>query len=197
MKLKYVFTALIFLTAITAFAQPARQDTTLVFSRPGYEKDPVRARLKKVVEKKDNFWVVSMMVRKNVPFESISYADEQLTIRQGPYALFENGKVVIEGHHDKGYKFGTWKSYDANGKPISVYNYRWDKLYGPFATYWENGNPKEKGAYVNGKYVGKHLLFYKDGKVAADELYDDKGLVSKAYFDIDGKTIEKLDLRNL
>jgi len=180
------------LISFIAVAQPARQDTTEVFSRPGYDRDPIRARLKRVVEKKDSLWVVSLMLKKNVIFERISFADEELSIRKGPYALYENGKVYQQGTYDKGYKHGIWNEYSADGQLLSTLSYRWDQLYGPYDRFWENGIPKEKGTYLNGKLVSKRFLFYRDGKKAAEEIYDDKGLTSATYFTEDGKVVDKL-----
>lgn len=185
----YLTVIFLVLWASAVVAQPARQDTTLVFSRPGYDKDPIRANLRRVVEKKDSLWQVSLLIKKNKPFEQISFQDEQLSVRKGPYVRYQNEKVIETGSYEKGNKVGEWKHYDANGTLLAVYQYRWDKLYGPFTRFWPNGKPKEKGDYANDKLFGKHLLFYENGRVAADELYGDKGLLAGSYFDTEGKAI--------
>lgn len=182
---------LLYFTLLTyaCYAQPARQDTTLAFSRPGYDKDPIRARLKKVVTRKDDLWEVALIDEKGVLFEKISYGDAQLTVRKGAYQRYERGKIVEEGDYDKGYKVGIWKKY-IQGKLVATDQYRWDQPHGEYSHLWDSGNVKEKGEYNNGRRL-KRKLFYENGKLAANELYNDINQVDGMYFDQEGRIIEK------
>jgi len=181
---------LILLRAVV-FAQPARQDTTTVFSRPGYDRDPIRSKWRKVVEKKDSLWEVSFTGRKNVLQEKISYEDARLEVRKGPYAKYENGVLIIDGAYHSGYKTGKWSHYDAGGKPFTVYHYKWDKLDGPYQRYWSNGQIKEEGVYTNNQISGKRILFYSNGKLAASEFFEQNGSFVGIYYNGDGKTVSK------
>lgn len=106
----------------------AQQDTTIVYANPGYNKDPMRSKWIPKVEKQDSLWVLSLYSKKKVLQEKISYADEKLQVRKGPYALYENGILKEEGFYDKGHKHGKWKIYLEEGKQVVTRNYIWDIL---------------------------------------------------------------------
>jgi TonB family protein len=187
--MKQLIILFLLLGCATAFAQPARQDTTIVYSRTGMEKDPVRANLKKVIEKKDSLWVVSLYEKKNVLREQVFFADEKAEIRKGPYFWYENGILTVQGQYDRGYKAGAWKTYYPNGKLRDSVFYHWDKLYGAYVKYWDNGQLKESGKYNDGQPIGHRNLFYRDGMLAAKEFYDEKEKISGAYYDAQGAVV--------
>lgn len=168
-----------------------QQDTTIIYVRPGIERDPVRANLKKVVTKNDSLWQVSLYAKKNVLFEQVSFADEKLEVRKGSYLRYDNGILIEKSQYNRGYKVGSWIAYHLNGNPKRVSHYVWDKLNGSYLEYWDNNQLKEKTTYVNGSYRGERNIFYKDGTPALKELYDEKGLVSGAYFDKKGAKVNR------
>jgi antitoxin component YwqK of YwqJK toxin-antitoxin module len=106
----------------------AQQDTTIVFTNPGYNKDPLRTNWIPKVEKQDSLWVLTLYNKKKVLQEKISYADEKLEVRKGSYALYENGMLKQEGFYDKGHKHGEWRFYTDYGALEQVKNYTWGIL---------------------------------------------------------------------
>lgn len=189
MKTQLLFISFLLIGTL-AFAQ---QDTTLIYANPGYNKDPLRANWRKEVAHKDSLWVVSMYNKKDELKERISYGDERLEIRKGPYAFYENGKLKESGDFDKGYKYGEWKTFFPNEQVHEKTNYAWGNLHGSYRLYWDNGHLKKEGRYSRGKKVGNWRMFYKDGKPALKESYDDKGtLVDSAYFDMEGKSVNSI-----
>ena len=187
--MKYFQFLVLFIVPVLSFAQPARQDTTIAYARAGYEKDPVRSQFRKVIEKKDSTWVVSLLGRKDVLQEEVSYADEKLEVRKGRYARYENGNIVEKGAYDRGYKMGSWNTYYPNGQVSSNEYYHWGKLYGTYTKHWENGQLKEKGDYSNGKNIKSRTMFYQDGRPALKEFYNENGKVSGTYFDQQGNEV--------
>lgn len=175
-----------------AFAQ-ARQDTTTIYSNPGYNKDPMRSKWISSVEQKGDFWVLSLTDKKGVLREKISFADKKLEIRKGPYSFYENGVVKEEGNYEKGYKNGEWHYYYLNQQLIENVNYTYDKYNGAFKAYWDNGDLKKEGDYVMGIKTGNWKMFYKGKKLAANEEYDEKGkVVDGIYFDQEGNSVKNV-----
>jgi TonB family protein len=170
----------------------AQQDTTTVYRRTGFERDPIRARLKKVIEKKDSLWVVSLYAKKDVLFEQISFADEKTEVRQGPYKLFDNGTLKEEGQYSRGYKVGEWKKYHANKQLAEQSTFVWGKQWGAYKRFYDNAEIKEETNYQSGKKIGNRSIFYKGGKPALQEVYDEKGLLTGAYYDEQGNPAKGL-----
>jgi TonB family protein len=183
--LAFIFTSI----SCLAFAQ---QDTTVAFSNPGYNKDPLRSKLRKVIEKKDSLWQVSLYDKKDVLVEQISYADEKLEVRKGLYKFYENGELALQGNYDRGYKVGEWKSFYANKQLRIKSNYIWGNLFNNYESYWDNGQLKSQGKYQKNKRVGNWKLLYKNGNSALQELYDEEGkFVDGVYYNEEGKTVDK------
>ncbi|MEJ5993998.1 hypothetical protein WG904_06135 [Pedobacter sp. Du54] len=150
-----------------AFAQQVdnyRQDTTTLYQRAkGFSNDPVRAKWRQEVRKEGDLFVLNLFDRKDVLQERISFADKNLLERKGPYVLYQNAIIKEEGHYDKGYKVGEWKRYYPSKKLSEIISYTWDK-------------------------ISSRKLFYKDGKLALDEVYSRSGnLESGKYYDEQGK----------
>ena len=194
-------TAILFLfMAIHAFAfaqhaiqMNARQDTTILFSGPGYSTDPLRATWDKKVEQKEGLWILKLYDRKKTLREQISFADQKLEIRQGPYYFYENGVVSTEGSYEKGYKNGPWQVYNAEGKLIEQSNFRWDQLTDKYTSYWANGKIKREGAYAKNNKIGSWILYHQDGKIALEEIYNGEGeLVKEALFPMSGSEVKQL-----
>lgn len=172
----------------------AQQDTTIVYSRSGFDKDPVRSKFKKTVTAKDGSWIVTLTNRKGVLQELITFADEKLEIRKGPYALYENGNLKQEGNYNRGYKVGEWTSYYANKQVQEQSNYVWGKLHGNIKRYWDNGQLKEDVNYGGGKKFGERKMYYKNGKLALKEFYDANKKMAGSYFDQEGKAVEAIKI---
>ncbi|MFD0940454.1 energy transducer TonB [Pedobacter boryungensis] len=168
----------------------AQQDTTTVFSSPGYTKDPLRSKWTKTVEQKDSLWVVYFYNKKNILQETISFADKKLEVRKGPYAFYDNNNLKEEGNYEKGYKNGVWKKYYPNHQLAENAYYAWGNLHSVFKSYWDNNQLKKEGKYFRGKKISVWRLFYSDGKPAFKERYTEQGeFIDGVYFDQEGKNV--------
>ncbi|RZL51012.1 MAG: TonB family protein [Pedobacter sp.] len=181
--------ALLFMYSF-AFAQ---QDTTLIYANPGYNKDPMRSRLKQKVEEKEGLYVLSLLDKKDVLVEQISYEDKKLEVRKGPYLFYEKGNVKEQGSYNKGHKSGEWKYYYPNKQLFEKVNYLYGKLNGDYQSYWDDGNLKKEGTYILDKKAGNWKMFYRDKKPALTEEYNEQGkLLDGVYFDQEGKSVNNL-----
>lgn len=183
---KPVLFLMFLLASATLFAQ---QDTTLIYSNPGYNKDPLRSKWRKEIVHKDSLWVVMMYDKKDELKERISYGDEKLSERKGPYAFYEEGKLRETGDFDKGYRYGEWKLFFPGEQLHEKANYAWGTLHGTYRLYWNNGHIRKEGRYSRGKKVGHWRMFYQNGKLALEETYADNGSLSEgSYFDANGNS---------
>ena len=171
---KHLILGILILLAATSSAQ---QDTTLVYKRLGYTRDPLRSNWSHVVERKEAIWVVSLYNRKAL-MEKITYEDQKLEVRKGPYVqYYENGNVASEGNFDKGYPLGEWRFYYANKQLAEKLNYYWGKLNGEFVSFFENGAVKSRGRYVMDKKTGVFRTYHQNGQLLSEEYYDEEGKV--------------------
>ena len=190
--MKYISFLMLIFSCTATFSQ---QDTTLVYARSGFEKDPIRSKFKRTVTQKDSLWIATLRDKKGTLQEKITFADEKLEVRKGPYALYENGNLKEEGNYDRGYKVGEWVYYNnANQKVSLKSNYVWGKLHGSFKKYWDNGQLKEEATYGYGARIGDRTMFYKNGKIALKEFYDANEKIAGTYFDEDGKTVNSIKI---
>lgn len=154
-----------------AFAQQVdnyRQDTTTLYQRAkGFSNDPIRSKWRQEVKKEGDLFVLNLYDKKDVLQERISFVDKTLLERKGPYAFYQNGVIKEEGNYDKGYKVGQWKRYYSTKQLFESINYTWDKV------------------------TGSRKIFYKDGKLALDEVYTVMGkLETGKYFDEQGNEVD-------
>lgn len=174
----------------------AQQDTTTIFQRPrGYYVDPIRSKWKMKVAQVDDLWVVSLYGKRNALQEQISFEDKDLTIRKGPYVLYDQGHIKQEGNYERGYKVDEWKVYYPNKVLKEKSYYTWGKWNGVVRNYWANGKLKAIRRYTLDKPTGDWKFFYEDGKLALAETYAEDGkLIVGTYFDTAGKGIDKMKL---
>lgn len=188
MKTLFLFISCLLIGTFAA----AQQDTTLIYSNPGYNKDPLRSKWRREVAHKDSLWVVSLYDKKDELKESISYGDEKLSERKGPYAFYEDGKLRETGDFDKGYRYGEWKIFFAGEQLHEKANYAWGTLHGTYRLYWNNGHLRKEGRYSRGKKTGRWRMFHQNGKLALEETYADNGsLAEGTYFDAEGNSVAK------
>ena len=145
-----------------------KQDTITLYQRvKGFSTDPMRSKWRQVLKKEGDLFVLNLYDKKDVLQERISFADKELLERKGAYAFFKKGTISEEGNYEKGYKMGEWKRYYSNKQLSEYLNYTWDRVTGP------------------------RKLFYKDGKLALDEVYNKGGkLETGKYFDEQGKAVD-------
>ncbi|RZK49051.1 MAG: hypothetical protein EOO99_07900 [Pedobacter sp.] len=180
-----------------SFAQlQSWQDTTTLFVKErGYLKDPVRSKWNSHIKKDGSNWVISLYDRKNVIQEQIQYADEELSVRQGPYNAYWNGVLKIKGQYNKGYKHGLWEYYGKETLLIEEANFYYDQYHGQRILYYYKGQRKRVENYVKGALHGVSSVYYPNGSIAAQEEYENGVLQSGAkYYDIQGSPIEKSQL---
>jgi antitoxin component YwqK of YwqJK toxin-antitoxin module len=166
-----IFFLAFFCTGSLVFAQQAdnyKQDTTTLYQRAkGFSNDPIRSKWRQEVKKEGDIFVLNLYDKKDVLQERISFADKNLSERKGPYTRYQNGIIKEEGNYDKGYKNGEWKRYYLNKQLSETINYAWDKV------------------------SGSRKMFYKDGKLALDEVYTKSGsLDTGKYFDENGNAVD-------
>ena len=159
-----------FYSAASLYAQQVdnyHQDTTTLYQWvKGFSTDPIRSKWRQKLKKEEDLWTLYLFDKKDVLQERIPFADKELLERKGAYRLYQNGQIKEEGAYDKGYKVGEWKYYYPKGQLYQIINYTWDK-------------------------IGSKKLFYKDGKLALDEVYNRSGnLEIGKYFDEQGKAVD-------
>ncbi|MCJ0741681.1 energy transducer TonB [Pedobacter montanisoli] len=182
---------LLYFSIMFSVSALAQQDTTTVYSRPGYLKDPMRSKWHTKVTSKNGLYLVSFYDDQDVLKEQIHFEDKSLSVRQGPYAFYTDGTISTEGQYDKGHKNGEWKHFEKQ-KLILLEHYTYGVLSGKYVSYWSNGNVKKEGSYLNGKKHGQWIMLYPNGKTAAQETYIENGVLNNGqYFHTDGSVAEK------
>ena len=186
---KIVFSAL-FISF--AFVVSAQQDTLTIYQTPkGFLTDPVRNKWKRKLIHEDSLWVMQLLDKKGNLQEKISFADEKLTERKGPYEQYASGSLVTEGNYKMGYKKGLWTEYYSNKQLKQRVHYLWDKPDGKLLSYWPNGQVRKDGTYRNGVKTGAWKMYLEDGKLVSDETFDANGRkLTSEYFDHEGKPLE-------
>ncbi|RZJ77622.1 MAG: hypothetical protein EOO47_16265 [Flavobacterium sp.] len=180
----------------SVFAQPARQDTTYVYSNPGYNKDPLRATLRKEILRKDSLWEVNLYKKKQL-VETISYADEKLEVRKGFYAFYNAGSLIEEGNFTKGHKHGIWKYYRGDKTLAEQRKFHYGRLLEAIS-FWDNGNVKARGKYYDGQKLSSREEYYQNEKLASREDYNINGaLVEAIYFDEAGSKLNKKPIKEI
>jgi len=90
----------------------------------------------------------------NTPFTGILY---------GKYA---NGNLMTTQEYVNGVGNGKWTDYDPLGRKICEGTYINNKVEGPVTFFYENGNIKSKGQYLDWKKpIGKWDYFDEQGKL--------------------------------
>lgn len=189
--MKQLLLSFFILLSLSGFAQ---QDTTTVYSRPGYVKDPMRSKWHTKVTSKDGLYLVSFYDEQDALKEQIHFEDKALSIRQGPYAFYTDGTVSAEGQYDKGHKNGEWKYFEKQ-KLVLVEHYTYGTLNGKYVSYWFNGKIKKEGNYLNGKKHDQWTMLFPNGQMAAREVYIENGQLSSGqYYHKNGAEAEKSTL---
>lgn len=110
---------------------------------------------------------------------------------------FENEKKDYEGEYKNGLKDGVWQHWYDNGKQELMQTFlvktveskeylkesekrfaEFNKsqeisvLDGPHFSWYENGQPKEEGAYLNNVQHGKWTYYYDDGKKMYEQTFE-------------------------
>lgn len=89
--------------------------------------------------------------------------------------IYKSGAVVGDGIVDNnGYKQGDWKEYFETGELKGVGKYLNDQRIGPWKYYYKNGKLEQEGTFLkNEKSDGEWKWFYDNGNVLREENYID------------------------
>ncbi len=86
--------------------------------------------------------------------------------------IFRYGKIIGEGiFTDAGQKQGMWKEYYDNGNLKAVGNYVDDMKDGYWKFYYKNGNLEQKGKYIMNLPDSTWLWYYSDGSLLREDNY--------------------------
>jgi antitoxin component YwqK of YwqJK toxin-antitoxin module len=123
---------------------------------------------------------------------------------------YDNGRIKSEGPLKNGKPFGVHHEYDETGKPVKAEIYDSGRVMaegvldtaglqqGEWKEYYENGQMKSIGKYLNGNKVGQWKYFYASSKVFEIGKYDNQGRQQGKwiwYFD-NGKTRRESNFLN-
>lgn len=100
----------------------------------------------------------------------------------------ENGISRIQGEVCKNKKCGPWKTYDQNGKLISIVNYREGVRHGEATVYFPNGKIRSKCLFNRGKQHKEFMEWDEKGEcIAKGEFMMGKGTVEYHFGDYTAK----------
>ena len=204
--MKVVFFILLLLSVVPVLAQ---SDTVVVFyDRKGVicpEDNAVKFSLR--VRESDHYkkLMVDVMDSK---VESVAYfADAECKTFDGPYReLYKNGRPRKSGYYSQNKKISNWKTWSDDGVLTDSFFYKdgyingiglsWNKQgiiidslifqeegKGISHGYWSNGNPSQRGGYVQGKKDGSWTYFYATGKKCQEVNYLADSAVSYICYD--------------
>lgn len=108
-------------------------------------------------------------------------ADFKDGLYNGKYAEYEYNKLKCEGKYQEGWKNGTFKMYDSEGRVKEEKSYRNGKLDGPHRMYYTDGKIQMEKNYREGKQDGKELYYEWDGTLRREHHYRNGKQVGKQY----------------
>jgi TonB family protein len=184
--------------------------------------DPGKARYYGVSEKRDSIWIRQDYFIREMKLQMMgSYKDAENKIAHGMFYFYHpNGVLASTGEYVDGKKNGLWTGYHntgmmkdsivyVNGNPAgtaiswfadgyisdsTVYN---EDGSGLSVSWFSNGSPAHAGIYSTGrKKQGKWKYFHRNGNPSSVEIFDNGKLLSKEYFDEDGKPLSDTTSRD-
>jgi hypothetical protein len=174
---------------------------------------PSNARYYALIQFKDSLWsrVDYFINEKELQMQG-SYRDSACKIPVGKFYYFHpNEKLESTGNYVNGKKEGVWLKYYsngymkdstfyinghpsgismgwyANGYPADSVTYNANNERAAYISWFDNGNPSSAGYKINDSLHGKWSFFHKNGNISAVEVYDRGKLISRQYFDEEGK----------
>lgn len=142
----------------------------------------------KVVQKDSATWVRTTSDKDFIILKKETFSNPDFSILNGPYAEYQNGKVIKKGFYVDNERTGSWILYDTLGKAIETKIYVHNKANGAFVTYNKFGSIEQEGVYLDGKKVGEWKLWHSNGVLALKEIYNNQNkLIDSAYLNIQGK----------
>ncbi len=99
--------------------------------------------------------------------------------RHGPYTMWfvSTGEKGLEGVYDHGVLNGPWARWYESGQPEARGAYRAGKPHGPWTRWYESGQKKHEGAYDDGEH-GTWTYWDEAGNVTKVETWRHGNLLS-------------------
>lgn len=170
-----------------------KSDTLITYNFGGSPAKGENVSVYKINRRDTTAWVKTTADKNFVLLKKETFADEQLTVHNGSYQEFLNGKLFIHGHYDKNAKTGKWIIYDSLGYTAQEIHFLNNKFDGPFKSFWNKDHVKYQGNFSQGLKTGEWKIFYLNQQLAGKELYNTTGdLTESAYFDQNARpTVKK------
>ncbi|MBC6113039.1 energy transducer TonB [Pedobacter fastidiosus] len=180
------------LLSLKSFAQ--KSDTLVTYNFNGIPTKKVNkaTSIYKIFKKDNANWIKITSDQNLIPLKRETFSDSALTILNGTYLNYKNGKIALKGAYFNNERIGIWTNYDSLAKVYSTKNYSANKLNGLSTSYWENGAIQEEGKYIDGEKQGEWKMYYETGETALKEIYNEKNkLIDSAYLNVSGQPIVK------
>ena len=177
--------------------------------------EPYKARYYTSIEYKKGLWEREdyYIHEKSLQMKG-NYHDSACKVPEGIFYFFHpNTKLESTGKYVNGQKDSLWLSYYSNGmmKDSTFYtngqptgismgwfydgsqrdsvNYRLNGT-SVHVTWFANGNPSSAGIMIGDTQQGPWTYFHQNGNLSAKEVYDHSKLISREYYDEDGKQMD-------
>jgi len=128
--------------------------------------------------------LVSILKYENGIIQKEAEETKQYEIR---YDYYPGGRVKIVGSYHNNLPDGVRREYDSEGRLIKSYIFSEGNMIakgiinekgikqGIFTEFYENGQKKSEGEYLNSKKVGEWIYYYPDGKLEQQGRFDRSG----------------------
>ena len=104
----------------------------------------------------------------------------------GDYEEYIYNKLKAKGSYKEGWKDGTFRKYDDEGRVTEEKSYKSGKLDGAHRTFYTNGKLEMERFYKGGKQDGKDVYYEFDGTLRREHNYKDGKQTGKQYSYIKG-----------
>lgn len=104
----------------------------------------------------------------------------------GDYKEYIYNKLKAKGSYKEGWKDGTFRKYDDEGRVTEEKSYKSGKLDGAHRTFYTNGKLEMERFYKGGKQDGKDVYYEFDGTLRREHNYKDGKQTGKQYSYIKG-----------
>ena len=94
---------------------------------------------------------------------------------------YENGNLEEKAYYVDNQYDGVVEEYNVFGKLVVLSTYKNGVLNGLYYQWYDNGKPFMEGEYVDGMMHGSWLMYYKDGSIGSNAIYNMGTGVQKGY----------------
>ncbi|MFC3561044.1 TonB family protein [Pedobacter jamesrossensis] len=167
------------LISLSVFAQ--QSDTLYSYTNIGgkeVKKLDKAVNIYKVYRGDSTSWVRTTSDKNLILVKKETFANENLSVLNGPYIEYQNGKINLFGSYLRNNKTGLWTRNYPEGQIMETETYVQNILNGSFTSYYVNGKIMEQGNYSEGKMTGEWKLFGEDGELKSIKIFKDGVLTS-------------------